>query len=823
MRIERKDYHMQTNDELELAYQFVSQTDSHVFLTGKAGTGKTTFLHRVRETVGKRKVIVAPTGVAAINAKGVTIHSQFQLPFGVLSPERLVGELRKHRLSAKKADLLRRLDLLIIDEISMVRVDVLDAISAVLRKYRRSDQPFGGVQLLMIGDLHQLPPVVRDSDWDQLGRHYKTPYFFDSLELRKAGARTVQLTHIYRQSDVDFIDLLNQVRNDRLTKEGLQSLNTRYRGPDFSPPPGEDHITLTSHNKQATRINQRRLGELTTPLFSFTAEVKGTFPESMYPNEAELNFRVGAQVMFNKNDTAEQRYYNGKIGRVVAISDKLISVVCPGEETIKVEPVAWENHRYEVDKDSSEVTDEVVGSYLQHPLRLAWAITIHKSQGLTFERVIIDAADAFAYGQVYVALSRCKTFEGIVLGSRIADHSVKTDRVVSDYSDRAAESAPTGTDLLSDRRNYQMKCLDALFNFTALDRGFAHFLKSLLEHDRALQGDPSPTAKVIRADLHEKVIKIAEGFRRQLPAYGKAACLPIDREDLGERLKRAAAYLVPKLADTLKKLNGLVILSDNRKIRETVYDRLDELRLALLTKKIGLETLNAGFDPDKLLRSRTEAERAFAKRSQQKVASVTLTEVTAHPVLYETLAGWRYAKAEESGLAPFRILHNSILMSVAEGLPSTGKELLGIRGIGMKTREKYGGDLLALVAAYVGEKGDRSVVIKGGLDADTGSSQPSSRQMSLLAFRRGKGIKDIATERNLTEGTIFGHLTHYVAGGELSATDLIDGAKLNTITEYMVGLTENSLNEAYQHFGGSFTYAELKLARADLDNRKQSD
>jgi ATP-dependent exoDNAse (exonuclease V) alpha subunit len=403
---------MTTNPELELAFEYVNATNRHIFLTGKAGTGKTTFLHRIRDQVPKRMAVVAPTGVAAINARGVTIHSLFQLPFGVLTPDRIRAELPKRRFSGKKINLLKSLDLLVIDEISMVRADVLDALDAVLRRYRRNRRPFGGLQLLMIGDLHQLPPVVKDQDWEQLRPHYDTAYFFGSLALRQAKPTVVQLKHIYRQSDGHFIDLLNKVRNNRIDATVLEQLNSRYR-PDFRPYGEEGYITLTSHNRTARAINTEKLAELPGQATVFQAEVNGDFPESMYPNEPELHFKVGAQVMFNKNDSYPDRlYYNGKIGRITAIAGEEITVQCPGEAPITVGPVAWENRKYSINSVTKEVSDSIVGTYTQHPLRLAWAITIHKSQGLTFERVVIDAEAAFAHGQVYVALSRCKSFEG---------------------------------------------------------------------------------------------------------------------------------------------------------------------------------------------------------------------------------------------------------------------------------------------------------------------------------------------------------------------------------------------------------------------------
>lgn len=810
---------MQTNEQLELAYQFVSQTDRHVFLTGKAGTGKTTFLHRVRERVPKRKVVVAPTGVAAINARGVTIHSQFQLPFGVLYPERLKVELTKHRLSNKKAEVLRNLDLLIIDEISMVRADMLDALSAVLCKYRRSKLPFGGVQLLMIGDLHQLPPVVKDADWEQLKEHYQTAYFFGSHELQRAGARTVQLTHIYRQSDATFIDLLNQVRTDQLDASGLNALNSRYRGPDFSPPPGDEYITLTSHNAQANRINARQLEGLTTPLRKFSCEVTGKFPESMYPNDPDLSFRVGAQVMFNKNDTSEQRYYNGKIGTVIAIGDEVITVACPGEEPISVYPVVWENRTFEVDKKSKEVTDEVIGTYTQHPLRLAWAITIHKSQGLTFERVIIDAGQAFAHGQVYVALSRCKTFEGIVLRSRIDDRSVRTDRVVSDYSDRATANSPTKEDLRNDRRRYQLNCLEELFNFTATDRSFAHLQRALLEHETALQSPPIEKVVAIRRSLREKVMGKAEGFRPHLKKYGSEPALPAEHSELQSRLRKAAAYFIPLLQEAKEALAKLVLLSDNTAARATVTERLDALRFTVLTKELGFASVHEGFDPDRYLRSRIEAEVKFKESSKPTPGVPDYSAISKNSNLYGRLREWRRQRAEQDEVPAYGVMHNSALLGVAAEVPLTKTRLLAIPGIGKKTVEKYGQDLLAVVEDYAASGGGVPIPLP---PIKKGSATPklNTREISLQAFRAGRSIQEIATERNLTEGTIFGHLTKFVAQGDLSAEEILDEKTLALLQAYFTTVGEVPLSEVHAHFAGRYSYGQLRVAKAALDASK---
>ncbi|WP_118973333.1 helix-turn-helix domain-containing protein [Taibaiella koreensis] len=433
-----------SNIRFQQAVAFVNQTNQHLFLTGKAGTGKTTFLRYIREHCYKKMAVVAPTGVAAINAGGVTIHSFFQLPFGTYLPTQKTvwgGEfqnvhnknqlLAKLRFNAAKRDLIRELDLLIIDEISMVRADVMDAIDAVLRSVRRRlHEPFGGVQLLFIGDMFQLPPVVRDNEWELMSEYYESPFFFDAHAVKEASPLYIELKKIYRQSDSAFISILNHVRNNSCTEEDLEYLQQHYH-PHFIPDRHEGFITLTSHNNKADAINQQELERLPGKGHKLEARVLNDFPEHAYPVDKELYIKEGAQIMFIKNDKGEnRRYYNGKIGTVDRINeyDKLIYVSFPQEkDLLQLEMETWRNIRYRYDNEQDEINEEELGTFSQYPIRLAWAVTIHKSQGLTFEKAIVDAGQSFAPGQVYVALSRLTGLEGLVLKSRITAASIMTD------------------------------------------------------------------------------------------------------------------------------------------------------------------------------------------------------------------------------------------------------------------------------------------------------------------------------------------------------------------------------------------------------------
>ena len=440
-----------SNTIFQQAVAFVNQTNQHLFLTGKAGTGKTTFLRYIREHCYKKMAVVAPTGVAAINAGGVTIHSFFQLPFGTYLPtEKSVwgGEfqniynknqlLGKLKINSTKRDLIKELDLLIIDEISMVRADTMDAIDTVLRSVRRrNDEPFGGVQLLFIGDMFQLPPVVKNQEWELMSEHYNSPFFFDSKAVIQAQPLYIELKKIYRQSDQEFITILNNVRNNTCTYEDLERLQLNYH-PNFTPSRYEGYITLTSHNYKADAINQQELEKLPGKTHKITAIINNEFPENAYPVDKEMFLKEGAQIMFIKNDKGEKRrYYNGKIGTIDRIDEyeKKIFVSFPDEkDLLQIDRETWKNVRFKYDNEQDEVNEEELGNFQQYPIRLAWAVTIHKSQGLTFEKAIVDAGQSFAAGQVYVALSRLTNLHGLVLKSRIHPESIMTDERILDFA-----------------------------------------------------------------------------------------------------------------------------------------------------------------------------------------------------------------------------------------------------------------------------------------------------------------------------------------------------------------------------------------------------
>ena len=541
---------MAENHELRTAWDFVENTGRSIFLTGKAGTGKTTFLKTIVENSRKRPIVVAPTGVAAINAGGVTIHSFFQLPFTPYVPGSKLES--KFDFGREKRKIIASIDLLIIDEISMVRADLLDAIDTVLRRFRDHYLPFGGVQLLMIGDLAQLTPVVTAEDEQILKPYYDTPYFFGSKALQQIDYVTIQLDHVYRQQEMSFIDILNQIREGHPTPEALSILNSHCK-PTFIPKPEEPYIRLTTHNQLANYYNDTELKKLSGRSYLFHAEISGTFPDFSYPTAETLELKQGAQVMFVKNDpSAEHLYYNGRIGRVTYVDAYKILVLCDGdEEAIEVEPLEWENTRYTLNEETREIETEVQGVFKQYPLRLAWAITIHKSQGLTFDRAIIDANQSFAPGQVYVALSRCRSLEGLVLASPLGTRAIINDERVDSYIAQQEEEAQKSiAQLPALKQEYERYLLLQLFDFRSLlyqqetmVRIFAEFFYHSHASLKQLQDQTL-------MDIKKSVIEIAGKWQQKISAM---TFDQLHDEEFLERVKRSATYFADTLYKTLAK------------------------------------------------------------------------------------------------------------------------------------------------------------------------------------------------------------------------------------------------------------------------------
>lgn len=700
---------IESNPELELAWQLVEYTGVNVFLTGKAGSGKTTFLRSLRERSTKRMVVLAPTGVAAMNAGGVTIHSFFQLPFAPFVPEsHFGGEAQyQYRFGKEKLNILRSVDLLVIDEISMVRADLLDAVDDVLRRYRDRYKPFGGVQLLMIGDLQQLSPVVKEQDQQLLSPYYDHFYFFGSRALQEAGYVTVELTKVYRQSNAEFLDLLNCIRDNRVDASVLERLNRRFR-PDFAAEQPRGYIYLTTHNQKANDLNARRLERLPGRPCISHAGIEGDFPVYMYPTEEELVLKVGAQVMFVKNDISGQhRYYNGMLGRVVSLSEEeAVEVEAEDGQRIVVGREEWTNCKYTLDPETKEITETMLGTFRQYPLRLAWAITIHKSQGLTFDKAIIDVRQAFAPGQAYVALSRCRSLEGLVLSEPVQASSVISDRIVTDFVGHIPDQIPDAGRIAALQQAYFEDQVAGLFGFSRLIRLFRVYLRLVDEHLYRLYPQWLSTLKAQAEGPVKELGEVGPKFVSQCHRIVAASTDYVHDVYLQQRFHAAAVYLHKPVAALLSLLEANPVTTDNKTLKKRVDEAaaglLMELRMKdallawagehdfvvadYLTRKNRL-TIEIS-DVPKTLRKKT------AKEKKAEVPQDIL-----HPALFESLRAWRSAKAAEQGLPAYTILQQKALLGIANLLPDSPDALLAIPYVGKKAVEKYGEELLKLVAA----------------------------------------------------------------------------------------------------------------------------
>lgn len=706
---------MEKNAQWELAHHFLCYTGMNIFLTGKAGTGKTTFLRRLKTMSPKRMIVVAPTGVAAINAGGVTIHSFFQLPFGPYVPgsglsQRQNGGSYTHKFSREKINIIRSLDLLVIDEVSMVRADLLDAVSDILCRYRDRNKPFGGVQLLLIGDLQQLAPVVKEEEWELLKEVYPSPFFFNSTALQQTAYVSIELTHVYRQADETFIRLLNRIRDNRVDTETLTALNRRYI-PGFCPREEEGYIILTTHNAQAQLINNRKLEEIGEKAYTFRAEVKGDFPAYAFPTDERLILKKGAQVMFVKNDSSsEKRFYNGKIGQIISLSTESIRVKCKEDpEAISVSPEEWTNTKYAIDPDTKEIQETIEGKFIQYPLKTAWAITVHKSQGLTFERAIIDVSSAFTHGQVYVALSRCKTLEGLVLSSPLKGSVVINDRQVQHFIDQVERNQPGEEELEQEKKKYYMQLLAELFDFGLIGKRLQRVAWVFREHLSRLYPELTEFYRVTRDETYRQLTEVGERFKVQLQRL-VALCEHYEGDErVRERVRKGVIYFraeTERIREILAKQTYPE--TDNKEVRKLVEEALTNLFQAFHIKAKVLEAAADGFSPVSYLKVRAEAalDQPFVPTRKTQVKIEVAADIQ-YPVLYKRLCEWRKEEAAKLKLPVYTILQQKALLGVCNTLPSGRQELLRIPGIGKKVVEKYGRQLIELVDEFRREGGER--------------------------------------------------------------------------------------------------------------------
>ncbi len=700
---------MEKDSIFEMAERYVKLTGRSIFLTGKAGTGKTTFLKYITRTTSKRFVVLAPTGVAAVNAGGSTIHSFFLLPLCPYLPDvkELVTEYQMpesyRSLRKDRVKILRTLDLIIIDEISMVRADLLDAVDMTLRRYRRSDKPFGGVQLLMIGDARQLSPVVKESERQYMEQVYPSPYFFHSKALRRLQYITIEFEKVYRQQDLEFLDILNAVRENRLEGELLRKLNSRVGaacGHGKNADDTSEPIRLMTHNRQGDDVTSRKLDALPGEAVSFAAEVEGDFPENSYPADEMLVLKKGSQVMFIRNDS-EGRFYNGKIGRVESFdSDDSVTVSDADGNLISVQPVEWQNIKYALDEESGEIKQNIIGQFRQLPLRIAWAITIHKSQGLTFDRVTIDAGAAFAFGQVYVALSRCRTLEGISLDSPISPSAIYSDSDVSSFDEAMTPQEELQNNLQKEETDYRFSILREIFAFDDIGRSWGWMMKIWREHLHKLYVSEYQVLENKSARFQE-IRRTGRTFNLQLSKI-EAAASP-DDDYLKIRLEKAAKYFITELeemADLCSRVSSLEI--DNKEVRKKIKDASEELAVNL---EIACRTMHMiidmGFATEEYSKIRTEALLEDRKKpaSKKRLKKIVRKEGEAGIVddkVHEKLMEWRTARFKADNVPAYTIMHQSTLLEIASIVPKSKEELLAIKGFGKAKFEKYGDEILSI-------------------------------------------------------------------------------------------------------------------------------
>ncbi|MFN8274505.1 MAG: helix-turn-helix domain-containing protein [Flavobacteriaceae bacterium] len=749
--------------EAHYVLQFINQTQRSVFLTGKAGTGKTTLLREIIQTTHKKTVVVAPTGIAALNASGVTIHSLFQLPFGAFLPTDATPALsslvnyetkatlaRHFRMNASKKAVLQSLELLVIDEVSMLRADLLDAIDFTLQSIRKNPNPFGSVQVLFIGDLFQLPPVVKDQEWQLLRQFYRGKFFFHSLVTQRQPPLYIELPKIFRQSDSVFIKILNQLRNNELHREDLQMLQ-RYVQPQFKANPESGYITLTTHNAQADAINQKSLEELQGSAVTYLPEIVGDFPEKMYPIEAALELKIGAQVMFIKNDwSAQKQYYNGKMGVVTSLSEDEILVRFPDEDTtITVEKYEWQNIRYTLDDQTREIKEEVLGTFVHYPLRLAWAITVHKSQGLTFERAALDVSQVFMPGQAYVALSRLRSLDGLILLSPLQMNGLSNDEEVVQYSSGQLSDEEIKDELKFETQKYIQHFLIHAFDWTDLIQHWRHHRYSY--HQKTQNSEKAKHAVWAQNQLDkiEQLALPAQKFQQQLRRLFSIS--PIDFEHITERILAAYDYFFPVLDALLTDLFLTMEIASHARKAQGFYEELLELEI--------------------------HQSQAISELMRTKNLVQIITQnlpISKENMQSDELKNYRLRKLE-SARASYLEQHASLIDSEA---------------------------------SFEIEKPPKSRKVK--------TPKKSTYLETLELWHQQNTLKEIARIRKLTPQTIATHMAKLIEIKAVSIEDVLPEDKREALAEAFKGYNETSLNPLKEKYGDEYTWDELKMYRASL-------
>lgn len=815
-----------SNTLFSLASDLVNFTSKNIFLTGRAGTGKTTFLKYIKENCSKQMVVVAPTGVAAINAGGVTIHSFFQLPFAPFIPEaKNFGKgdkvtnkhtlLSRLRLNQERRKIFQELDLLIIDEISMVRCDVLDAIDVILRHVRyRHSEPFGGVQVLFIGDMFQLPPVVKEQEWNALKECYQSPYFFDSYVVKEDAPVYMEFTKIYRQTEERFIYLLNKVRNNEMNDEDLLSLNRRYH-PNFFGKSSEGYILLTTHNDKAREINADKLASIPGKALTYKSEVKGDFPATAFPADEVLQLKVGAQVMFIKNDADKtRRYFNGKIGMVAELSKDKILVQCKNEDPpIEVSKEKWENIRYTLDKSARQLSEELLGSFSQYPLRLAWAITIHKSQGLTFEKAIIDAGKAFAPGQVYVALSRCTSLEGMVLYSHIKPKTLYADDRIVQFTKNVLSFEDLQHEFVQAKKAYEEKLLVSVFDFKNQVTGMKELQSYILEHNTSFNTEMFPWSDELFNKLNS-LQGTAEKFHSQLKKLFPLVEKIEDNLELKERIKSAANWFSNEIKLIIVNILQSPANTDSAVNAKAYNELLKEIYISLAQQKFLLQTFFDGkLNMENFHRCKKNfvapsfSVNAYSGASENKVQ-------LAHPNLYYKLKTLRDAICSKKNLPIYFVAGGKTLEEMTTYLPQTLDELEQISGFGKSKLETYGNEFLSIIKKYSLENDLSSNISKKNAKLkrkETKEPKLDTKAETFRLYKEGKTVSEIAKARNFAIQTIEGHLAYYVQKGVIKIEELVDSEKVLLIEPEAQNYTGGSITLIKEKLGSKISFAEIRL------------
>ncbi len=742
--------------------RFINQTHRSVFLTGKAGTGKTTLLREIINSTHKNTVVVAPTGIAALNAGGVTIHSMFQLPFGGFIPDNSMPQfsdsikfetkatLRRHfKMSGLKKAVIRNMDLLIIDEVSMLRADLLDAIDFMMQTVRKSSSPFGGVQVLFIGDLLQLPPVIRNEEWETLRHYYKGKFFFHAQVIQQNPPLYIELSKIFRQTDNRFIAVLNNLRNNQISPADIQMLNA-FVQPDFDLKANKGYITLTTHNAKADAMNSQALADLKGKLISYKPEIVGDFPDKIYPLDALLELKVGAQVMFVKNDSSfEKHYFNGKMGLIQSLSAHEILVHFPEEnKTIEVEKYEWQNIRYKVDEMTKEIEEEVLGTFVQYPIKLAWAITVHKSQGLTFDKAALDVSQVFLPGQAYVALSRLRSLEGLILLSPLRMNGISNDQEVMDYALHKASDETLQNALQLETKYFIHNYLKNSFQWVNLAQEWRNHAFNYQEKEQSNQSKQALWAKK-QADMIQTLLEPSRKFLSQLDQL--FANPVFDIQHISDRIHAAYAYFIVPMDELVDALLWKLEEVKRTKKAKAFFEELSVLED--LQIKAVLQLMKA-----KLLVTTVAEGKTISKEN------LTSSEIQSYKINKTA-----FIQAE------FKKVNVTLISDEADLVRYTAKNT---------TKEK--------------------------------TPKKSTVAETYELWQQNKSIEEIATIRKVTQQTISNHLAKLVASGTIAVSALFSEEKIAVLGTIFKDNDQESLSDIKEKSGDAFTWEELKIFKASM-------